>query len=64
MIARSGGRIRVPELGLQQLTTGRIEATGVRYDSRILTAELRVGACCGGTSEYRITCDQGSRDKG
>lgn len=43
-IRRSGRRIRVPKLRLQQCTTGRIEAAQIRLRSGVMATQRSVGA--------------------
>lgn len=54
MIAGASRGIGVPELSLKQLTTRGVEATCVCNGSRILAAQLWVGACGGRAAKHSV----------
>ena len=44
MVCGTGGGIGVPELGLEQLPAGGVEAAGVGHGAGVVAAEGEVGA--------------------
>lgn len=57
-IARTSGRVCVPELRLKDLSTWRIEAAQVLDDSRVVTTQLRHWAALGEVAHHALSASE------
>lgn len=64
MVGGTGSWIGVPELGLQQLATGSIEAAGIGHNGSIGAAQGKVEAEVGMAGQSELKAAQGEHGDG